>query len=324
MNNDNETKYLQIFSLTDLISAPLIATVEGDFYAAERFVTYLRKYGFEPPDVGKPWDFGKLRMVVFQYRTMDGWMEMQIPLISLIPLPLLSVSDASFEYNLKILGLISPAGPNPTSSRDPKSLMQRPLGESVEPKKIMGTFAPLRRQTEAQEETPTFVANMDIKIQMRQSDLPAGIAAMLNVVQSAVEGTTRGRIRLDPDVSALTQNDPVADLRVMVLDRDNQPLRNYLFKIAATPRESAAHLREPEVVEGTLVSRVGEFELSALTSAEGVAVIRWERGKAPKVQTDVTVTAIAEVDFPGNQFGPTSVTALLQILPSDPMLARFK
>ena len=328
MSNETETKYLQIFSLTDLISAPLIATVQGDFYAAERFVTYLRKYGFEEPEAGKEWDFGKLRMVVFQYRTADGWMEMQIPLISLIPLPLLSVSDADFQYNLRIMGLIAPTS-SPT--RDPDRRQAAPLGVPVEPRQIMGAFAPLQRQSPVQEETPTLVANMDIKIRMRQSDLPAGIAAMLNVVQSAVEGTSRNRLSLTPAVNALTQQSPAAVVRAALLDRDGQPMANYLVRVTAAPEQGTEYLLAPEVVEGegTLVSQPGMFSLGVLTNAAGVVGVRWKRGAAPKNQTGVTITASAEVDFPGHQFGPVNAEALLQILPSevqipppDPNLAR--
>jgi hypothetical protein len=309
-----EEIYSQIFTLTELISAPLIATVQGDFYAAERFVTYLRKYGFEPPPAGKPWDFGKLRMVVFQYNTPQGWMTMQIPLISLIPLPLLSVSDADFKYTLKILGMISPSPP----TRDPQALLTAPLGVPVEPNRIRGSFAALRPQNaEIPDTTPTLVANMDIRIQMRQSDLPAGIAAMLNVVQSAVEGSTRDRITLAPAVSALTEDNPSADLAVTIYDNNGDPAPNYTFGITATPREATAHLAPPDVVKGTLLSQTGEFSLSVMTDSKGEAAIRWTRGKAPDVQVNVTVTASASVAFPGGQFGPVSAAALLQILPSN-------
>jgi len=322
MSAEQDKVYSQIFTLTDLISAPLIATVEGDFYAARRFVDYLRQYAFVQPGTETPralqepvdelW--GKLRMVVFQYRTAEGWMEMQIPILSLIPMPLLSVSDASFRYNLRILGLIAPR-----SSRDPDPYSRLP--ESVNPREIMGSFAPLRSQQEVPMETPTLVANMDISIQMRQSDLPAGISAMLNIVQSSMEGTLRHRIRIDPSLASLTEANPAHILSIALLNREGGPLAHHPVTISADPGDARAHLLPPKIVEGVLISRAGDFSLVAATSDAGTVVLQWTRGTPPKDPLSVNVHASAQVDFPGNQFGPVNATAELQIFPN-PLLPR--
>lgn len=313
MSNAPQITYSQIFSLTELISAPLIATVQADFFAAERFVAYLREYGFEPQKGAPFQDFGKLRMVVFQYRTPNGWVEMQVPILSLIPLPLLQVSDADFHYNIRILGMAALS--SEAEARDPGVRAQAGIPASVgaNPENLYASMAPLRRQTEQDGETPTLVANMDINIRMRQADLPGGIATMLNVMQSAVEGSTRLRVALSPDVATISQENSTATFTARVRKQTGEPDPGHLIRFSLSPEFE--FLAPPVVTAGTEADRPSRASVQVYTDADGQAAIRVELAGQPRAETSLNVIAESELGFESGQYGPEQGKSLLQILP---------
>ncbi|HYG64310.1 MAG TPA: hypothetical protein VEL74_17160, partial [Thermoanaerobaculia bacterium] len=58
----------QVVDLADLVTAPLIATVEADFLAVRRCLDLIRELCFEPTphQEGSPSDLGHLRTIRFR------------------------------------------------------------------------------------------------------------------------------------------------------------------------------------------------------------------------------------------------------------------
>ncbi len=306
--------YSQVFSLTEVISAPLIATVMGDFYAAKSFVRYLREYGFNPPPEGSlDEDFGTLRMVTFEYRTLSGWSQIQVPLISLVPLPLLQVSDAHFNYNIMILGSVSA---KPASSRDPKVWSERGDAFSSAPNEIKASFAPLSPQKgEAPESTPNLVANMDVSINMRQADLPAGIASLLQLVQGAIEGQSRTRLYFDKARDDLRPDKQTAEYAVTVLDQRMAPARGKKVTLHVAPADELSFLEPLKLTCGTLVGQPEPLAIDAAADDSGrVAIEVACRGLPPK-GIEAHVLATAEVDMGSGQSASERATSLLRVFP---------
>lgn len=178
----------QVAPLYDIISAPLVATIDADFIAAERFVQFIRKYGFEEllPGEKKEYEtdgennyFGKLKFVEFSYTDDRGEIKVyKIPTLSLIPLPDLIITDASFQFDIRIIG-----GEVPKQA--PSLVNDEPEPEPEQ--KVMATLTPLSSEEQANPLAPSMMANVRAKINVRQADIPAGILALLNIMGDSVQ-----------------------------------------------------------------------------------------------------------------------------------------
>ena len=100
----------QITTLENIFGIPIQAIINADFMAARKSLEYIREFGFEP-DPGNNGDvnrFGKLRETNFSYTSPgdSGAAErrvVKIPTLSLVPLPLLHVDHADFDFSVKVI-----------------------------------------------------------------------------------------------------------------------------------------------------------------------------------------------------------------------------
>lgn len=193
-----------VIHLSELLSQPLIATLEADFYTAQRFVEFITDYGLEEAGVTLPSELSSsespkplsLKMVTFLYRQIDPadrqekLFSVQVPLISLIPLPLLQIERAEFDFNIRIyseIGLRTSgqkqgsliSSPSPNYEEDDKPL------EDTRFRGFKARLSPAVGRSESGEIAQTLDANMKVKVQMRQADLPGGLAYWMSVFNNA-------------------------------------------------------------------------------------------------------------------------------------------
>lgn len=184
--NDNSAKKSvtrtssQVMDLQQLIAGPLIATVEADAMSSQRYYSYLMKIAFEDYDPATN-TASKLRMLTFNYFDNDsnGRREqtVSIPLFTIVPLPLLQIQEADFDFDIKIVDSITEAiedkfsyenGTIEKGHEEPGSL------------KMRASLAPQggHKKGEAQQ---NFSANMKVHVKMRQADVPAGLSNLLHL-----------------------------------------------------------------------------------------------------------------------------------------------
>ncbi len=232
----------RVIDLRDLLAAPLVATINADFEASQRFVEFITAYGFESmqsddsmPDSTQT-ESGrkplKLRMVTFWYPHPNPqtqqieYVRVQVPALSLIPLPMLQVADAEFDFNIRIHTETEPTS-RPESR--PNALRQGFKSAEVAQKNEQGTppyqgfkarLSPTMGQ-KGDEIVPTMDANMKVRIKMRQADMPAGIA---NLMTLFADGTTVEK--RSNDTTGLDELEAAADSEPAVSSPtlDSQPV----------------------------------------------------------------------------------------------------
>ncbi len=198
----------QTFELYEIFSAPLLATIKADFKAANQYMKFVQEYGFESvsedetPDVAinsTGTKFGRLRMVHFWYNRRnsqtgkDEYVNIQVPALSLIPLPLLQVDDAEFYFNVHIYprkSFKSSKPEQPPSLLRENSAVTKPPENSLPQPSFMATLPPLSGQKN--DEIFSTTANMKVKIKMKQADLPTGISNLMVILNqgASVENRT--------------------------------------------------------------------------------------------------------------------------------------
>ena len=127
----------QVLELQQLIAAPLVSTIEADALSAQKYLDFLMKFAFESfdPVTGRT---GQLRLITFAYTEQgaDGKThrrEASIPLLTLIPLPLLHVEEADFDFDIKIIDALTEKAEETFSYEDEFDVRNHGLGIAYGP-----------------------------------------------------------------------------------------------------------------------------------------------------------------------------------------------
>ena len=190
MQTDKDKKHVssQVMELKDLISGPLVATIDADSISSRRYLNYLLDLTFESYD-RKTGKAGKLRTLDVTYQTQDvGGQHTQrisIPLLTLVPLPLLQVKEADFDFDIQIVDALS-------ADRDAAFSLKNgsaPEGdEGAEGVKLRVSMAQASREGRASEKASrALTANMKVKVKMQQADMPGGLSNLLHLTTSNVQ-----------------------------------------------------------------------------------------------------------------------------------------
>ena len=181
----------ELVNLYQLLSEPLLATIDADNEVANRYYAILEKYAFGISEKEKAllsktdlFNLGKkgisinqkkLQTISFDFINSEGNKQTaEIPLLTLMPLPLLHVSEASFEFDVQ-MSVDSKGGATMKEELEPittKSLALRIRLPKTE--EVLTKGSPIVEKSSS--------TNMKVTIKMEQSDMPIGLA---NILQTA-------------------------------------------------------------------------------------------------------------------------------------------
>lgn len=188
MNNEQTPRTAassQVLDLQQLIAAPLVATVDADALAARRYLDYLCAVAFESYDreTGKT---GPLRMLRFSYVSRDATgsrtRQIAVPMLSLVPLPLLHVQEAAFDFDINIMDAVSTREEEQYSLKEGRAVRQN--NDAGDGLRIRASLAP------QQSANRSLTANMKVHVRMGQADLPGGLSRLLNLACGDAAGET--------------------------------------------------------------------------------------------------------------------------------------
>jgi hypothetical protein len=184
-----------VLSFRNLIAGPLIATLSADFDAGAKFVEFFQKYGLEEAVVNRAEDgtegqtgeaVRRFKMVTFWYNQGGREYRVEIPLLSLIPLPLLQIDTAEFEFNIRVFTEVPPKvpesfDPNKTGTEaDQSNLTANPPYQEMKAR-----LAPAAGRAEDGKPIPSVDSNMKVTVKMKQADLPVGMIRLMRVFENS-------------------------------------------------------------------------------------------------------------------------------------------
>ncbi len=168
-----------IMSLQQLISAPLVATIDADAMSTERYMKHFMSLAFESynPVDGST---GALRLISFNFTDSDasGGAEkkVSVPLVSLVTLPLLQIKQADFDFDINIIDAVA-AAPKEHLSLN-RGEVESPRGkERDEGLNFRASLAP----QSGRGASSSLQANMKIHVSMQQADMPSGLSQFLQL-----------------------------------------------------------------------------------------------------------------------------------------------
>lgn len=214
----------EAMQLYQIIGAPLLAVIQAEVQAAQVSADFIRRVGFDaprlPPTAGSPpdgapsppegasppeqdsagaqktnpkadgkslqdgGDIGGLKIAEFSIDRRDAQGNHQpyivrVPVLSLYPIPLLQVKNAEFDYNIRIISRVPLQSPDQSDTDDAFTLSKDYLSpDRVEFKGLLGPGVGRGETTSSM--------SMHVKIQMEQSDIPAGLTKLLSVMEQNV------------------------------------------------------------------------------------------------------------------------------------------
>lgn len=259
---------------------PINAVIEANEYAALTAVNFIRREGFTKrhQDTLKEKgvdDFGELRMVSFSYQYIgtDGrerTMTIQIPFLSMIPLPLLEVKRANFEFGLRVLDHV-------WTSNNVHEL-QQPVGQESSASTIQALLVSERNTAFQEQYNSGLIANMQVRVEIERADIPAGLLELMNLSQGASEGQSEkpfditnhpGRVMFAPSAEQQTLKIKLAS-RLKRLQTAVDDVAVNLEVISNTIPVEDLFAQNIDVVEGFVIGFTTITHAKALTNTEGI------------------------------------------------------
>ncbi len=160
---------IQSLPLHQIIGAPLVALVQGGVQAAQATMEFVQSVGF--------------KTVKFDYkmRGEDGSEktgEVEVPTLTLVPIPAIQVKDADIEFGVKITDIQVPNTEMALSSADTEVGDRLSKGYVT----LLVTAGTLEMATVDQPAN----LHMKIKLRVEKADIPGGLSRLLSVMDSTI------------------------------------------------------------------------------------------------------------------------------------------
>jgi hypothetical protein len=180
------------------VSAPMIALLQSEWQAAKTTLEFIENVGFSSSGNSEESHYGEVKTVTFHYKQPDTGrqMELEIPLLSLIPIPYLQVSEAAFDFGMMIR-------PRKSGSATSERFISELTSRSTRGKK-----------------------NLEMNVQVVQAPLPAGLQHLLQQVQTQAQEVAIGQMTLEPTSSPLDfkgEEEVTVKMEVQVFDAQGIP-----------------------------------------------------------------------------------------------------
>lgn len=191
MSGESRQNAWDVSSIEDIFFVPVSSVIKADFYAARQFLEYVESFGFsaqqesDPERVGREGFIGDLRMTSFRFQESSGNgpardRYLRVPALSMIPLPLLQVQEADFDFAVRVVQADRDRRPEQLTLEGDEGGASEP--ELVDWKAMLVAEQPGGGGGDGSDAASHIDANIKVHLKVRQSDMPAGISRLLAVM----------------------------------------------------------------------------------------------------------------------------------------------
>ncbi|BDD12897.1 hypothetical protein FUAX_53290 (plasmid) [Fulvitalea axinellae] len=218
------TNALQAIPFSSLIGGPLDAAIQAQAQAAKTSWEFIQQVGLNQDPATKE---KSAVNVSFYYNKGGKVSKLIVPLLTIVPIPYIAIDEVSIDFKANISAASSSV--SSTSSSEDIS-----AGGSAKAKIGWGPFSVTakfnanyssKKDSKASEKSKYSVEyTMDVHVHAGQSDMPAGLATVLNILQSSItDADPKGSFLFNPtnpviDVDALTKGSSDTDPRAFEID----------------------------------------------------------------------------------------------------------
>lgn len=171
-------------NLSELIAGMIQSTIDADQAVTDDYLEAFTQYAFTPQKNGH----AKLIMVDFEMTDSEGRRQVvSIPKLSLLPLPVLHVSEATFDFEAQLS--IKERKTTDTTAKPALTTSDLMRRRNLLARNLMVNIAvPKAKATSDTKETEQNI-NMKVHIKLQPTQLPNGMRGMLQESDSSMQVT---------------------------------------------------------------------------------------------------------------------------------------
>lgn len=235
------TSALQSLPFESLIGGPLDAAIKAEAKAAETSWTFIEKVGLQEVNGQK-----KAVTVDFIYNSNGREVKLIVPLLAIVPIPYIAVDNITIDFKANIAASSSVSQEDTTSENidaggDGKaSIGFGPFSLDVN---FHANYSSKKDSKATQDSKYSVEYTMDVHVGASQADMPAGLAAVLNILQSSITPTIpHANFQVSPK-SINIDPTKTASYTINVIAFDDKGLRIPNLQITTAVSSSSTTLR---------------------------------------------------------------------------------
>lgn len=204
-----------------VIGAPLTAAVKAQVMAAQSTADFIQQVGFNART-------GEVNNVEFIYQRDGEMVKLIVPLLSIVPIPALEITQVQINFKASINASASQASEN-AQSTDVAAEMGGsaqvgwgPFSARVDFKASVSSKSSSKA---TQDSRYSVEYTQEIGVTAQQAGMPAGLATVLNILSNAATGTSlNGRVQVSPALGSVSLSNPGMMQTVELLLRNGSGL----------------------------------------------------------------------------------------------------
>lgn len=273
-----------------LIAAPLDAAIKAEAKAAQTSWEFIKEVGLQEDNGQK-----KAVTVDFIYTSNGREVKLIVPLLAIVPIPYISVDDITIDFKANI------SASSTVSQEDNSSQAIDAGGEgsvrvgwgpfSAGKIKLNANYSSKKDSKATQESKYSVEYTMDIHVGASQADMPAGLATILNILQSSITPTIpNANLQVSPkSIDIDPYNDSDYTVNITAFDNNGLKSKNLELTIrlnsvtAADDGISISNLVSPQ----QLGTNATAEEIKVTTDNEGSAKVKIPVVKVGAVTQDI-------------------------------------
>lgn len=191
-----------------LIGGPLQAAIKAQAMAANSTWEFIQQIGLNPADA----DGNRSAInVTFLYQKDGTMAKMIVPLITIVPIPLIVVTDISIDFTANI---------NASASSTQEDSSATDVGGELEAEgkigwgpfslsaKLKASYSSKQASKATQDSRYSVEYTQKVSVKAGQADVPAGLATVLNILSNAATGaSSNGELTVSPALVTMVPKD---------------------------------------------------------------------------------------------------------------------
>lgn len=216
------TNALQAIPFSSLIGGPLQAAIQAQSQAAITTWEFINNVGLTGPEGDR-----KAISVVFQYQKGGQMVNLIVPLLAIVPIPYISIDAMTIDFTANISASSSSVVENTEStatSGEASAKARVGWGPFSVEANFKANYSSKKDSKATQESKYSVEYTMNIHVGASQSAMPAGLASVLNILNSSInEAPTNGVMEPSPFI-VLLKNDTTSTADVTLQLKDSMGL----------------------------------------------------------------------------------------------------
>lgn len=312
------TNALQAIPFGSLIGGPLNACIEAQATAAKTTYEFIKSVGFDAN--------GKAKSVVFEYQRDGKIVNLTVPLLVIVPIPYIQVDTIGIDFMANISASSSSIQENTSSENMGGELDAEgrigwgPFSLSA---RFKANYSSKKDSKATQESKYSVEYTMNVHVGASQSNMPAGLAAVLNVLTGSLSGSEPGgELLISPRSTAIVNRGTAAYFEITVKDDKGLLMPDQLVNISLKPADGGLVLLPMAISPGTPDGAPTAVLAKAKSDSSGIVGVTIQADpKSPQsAANSLKLTASTAIKTPDGKTGPVkTVVGQLSVTAQRPL-----